>query len=105
MKLPAAAPVDAVKFCEFVTASPTPFHAVANLCKRLAKAGFERVSEREPEESLVPGGKYFYTRNQSALVAFTLPPKGVAGPGATSMAVGHLDSPCLKVRASASCRS
>ncbi|BEI86692.1 hypothetical protein CcaverHIS002_0700380 [Cutaneotrichosporon cavernicola] len=75
MKFPAAAPLDAVKFCEFVTASPSPFHAVANLSQRLKKAGFERVSEREPTNKLTPGGKYFYTRNQSALVAFTLPPR------------------------------
>ncbi|CAK9784321.1 aspartyl aminopeptidase [Cutaneotrichosporon oleaginosum] len=95
MKFPAAAPLDAVKFCEFVTASPSPFHAVANLSQRLKKAGFERVSEREPTQKLSPGGKYFYTRNQSALVAFTLP----HGPAnAASLVAGHCDSPCLKVR-------
>lgn len=82
------------RFCEFVTASPSPFHAVANLSKRLAKAGFERVSEREPSAKLAPGGKYYYTRNQSALVAFTLP----HGPAnAASLVAGHCDSPCLKV--------
>ncbi|KAL1412914.1 hypothetical protein Q8F55_000663 [Vanrija albida] len=96
MKLPAAAPVDATKFCDFVTASPTPFHAVANLAKRLHKAGFEKLSEREQQVNLVPGGKYYYTRNQSSIVAFTLPHKGT--PNAVSFAVGHVDSPCLKVR-------
>lgn len=88
------APYAHTRFCEFVTASPSPFHAVANLSQRLKKAGFERVSEREPTNKLTPGGKYFYTRNQSALVAFTLP-HGTAN--AASLVAGHCDSPCLKV--------
>jgi len=86
------------RFCEFASASPSPFQAVANLCKRLSTAGFERVNEREPPSKFSPGGKYYYTRNQSSLVAFTLPHKDVANAGAVSFAVGHVDSPCLKVR-------
>lgn len=86
------------RFCDFVTASPTPFHAVANMVKRLTKAGFERVSEREPPSKLAPGGKYYYTRNQSSLVAFTLPHKDVTPSGSISFAVGHSDACCLKVR-------
>lgn len=71
---------------------------MANLVQRLSKAGFQQISERNPQSSsLAPGGKYYYTRNQSSLVAFTLPPKGTA-PTAVSFAVGHVDSPCLKVR-------
>lgn len=85
-----------VRFCNFVTASPTPFHAVSNLSSRLVSSGFTRVSERQPS-TLVPGGSYFYTRNQSSLVAFTLPPKP-APHSAISFAVGHLDSCCLKLR-------
>ena len=86
------------RFCQFVTASPTPFHVVANLATRLISAGFKRVSERAPIASeLTGGGKYFYTRNQSTLVAFTLPSNPTPST-AISFAAGHTDSPCLKVR-------
>ena len=86
------------RFCDFVTASPTPFHAVANLSTRLVSAGFTPISERTVDtKSLTPGGKYFYTRNQSSIVAFTLPAKS-SPQTAISFAVGHVDSPCLKVR-------
>ncbi|KAI9632008.1 aminopeptidase [Dioszegia hungarica] len=98
MKLPPAPPEAAVKFCSYVTASPTPFHATANLVTRLSSSGFTRISERQPSDApLTAGGKYFYTRNQSSLVAFTLPPKPSAST-AISFAVGHLDSCALKLR-------
>ncbi|WVR06333.1 hypothetical protein IAU60_003364 [Kwoniella sp. DSM 27419] len=100
MRIPPSPPVDAVKFCDFVTASPTPFHAVANLTKRLLASGFKSISERDLDLSaLKPGAKLFYTRNQSSIVAFTLPASPVAhAQPSISFAVGHLDSPCLKVR-------
>ncbi|KAK1925566.1 aminopeptidase [Papiliotrema laurentii] len=98
MQLPPSPPVDAVKFCDFVTASPTPFHAVHNISKRLVSAGFKAISERSVDPAtLTAGGKFFYTRNQSSIVAFTLPPSPSPST-AVSFAVGHLDSPCLKVR-------
>ncbi|ORY28484.1 aminopeptidase [Naematelia encephala] len=104
MRLAPPPPEAAIKFCDFVTASPTPFQAVKNLSTRLLKAGFTPLSERKIDiSSLTPGGKFFYTRNQSSLVAFTLPPKpsnnnSTSPDPAISFAVGHLDSPCLKVR-------
>lgn len=85
------------RFCSFVTASPTPFQAVSNLTARLQASKFKLISERTELSTLQSGGKYFYTRNQSSIVAFTLPPKPNAST-AISFAVGHLDSPCLKVR-------
>jgi hypothetical protein len=110
MKLPPSPPVDAVKsvsstwptvkltnrMCNFITASPTPFQAVHNLTSRLASAQFQKLSEKSPLP-LKAGGKYYYTRNQSSLVAFTLPHKPTPKT-AISFAVGHLDSPCLKIR-------
>ncbi|WVQ82981.1 hypothetical protein IAT38_005119 [Cryptococcus sp. DSM 104549] len=91
-------PPDAVNFCDFVTASPTPFHAVHNITSRLLAHGFTPISERRPSASeLQPGSKHFYTRNQSSIVAFTLP-RDPTPETAISFAVGHLDSPCLKVR-------
>ncbi|WVW84681.1 hypothetical protein I302_106715 [Kwoniella bestiolae CBS 10118] len=98
MKIPPSPPKDAVKFCEFVTASPTPFHAVHKLSSKLRSAGFKSISERSPDlDQFQPGSKLFYTRNQSSIVAFTLP-SNPTRESSISFAVGHLDSPCLKVR-------
>ncbi|KAJ7507697.1 aspartyl aminopeptidase [Mycena galericulata] len=82
----------------FVNASPTPFHAVHNAIARLEKAGFQKVLEKDPwEDSLEPGGKYYFSRNQASLVAFTLPQKWEQGAGVSIVAT-HVDSPNLKVR-------
>jgi aspartyl aminopeptidase len=65
----------------------------------------------EWEKSLSPGGKYYFTRyprplrlapishhfrNQSSLLAFTIPPRWVPGTGLSIVAT-HVDSPNLKV--------
>lgn len=59
---------DAEAFVEFVNRSPSPFHAVDTCIEQLRAAGFSRLSERE-EWSIQPGGKYFLTRNESAIVS------------------------------------
>jgi aspartyl aminopeptidase len=86
-----------VRMCNFITASPTPFQAVHHLTTRLASSQFTKISEKAPPSTLKAGGKYYYTRNQSSLVAFTLPTQPTPKT-AISFAVGHLDSPCLKIR-------
>ncbi|KAJ7283752.1 aspartyl aminopeptidase [Mycena rebaudengoi] len=91
-------PEAATRFLSFVNASPTPFHAVHNAIVHLEKAGFEKVLEKDAwEEKVQPGGKYYFTRNQASLVAFTLPQKWRAGAGVSIVAT-HVDSPNLKVR-------
>lgn len=87
-----------IRMCNFITASPTPFQAVHNLTTRLLSSDFTKLTEKTSfSSSLKPGGKYYYTRNQSSLVAFTLPTQPTSKT-AISFAVGHLDSPCLKIR-------
>ncbi|KAF5322394.1 hypothetical protein D9619_000448 [Psilocybe cf. subviscida] len=98
MMLYPASPEAATRFLKFVNASPTPFHAVTNAALRLEKAGFQKIREKDEWENTVqPGGKYYFTRNQSALVAFTLPQKWKQGAGLSVVAT-HVDSPNLKVR-------
>ncbi|KAF9482499.1 aspartyl aminopeptidase [Pholiota conissans] len=98
MMLYPASPEAATRFLKFVNASPTPFHAVHNAAVRLEKAGFEKIKEKDNwEKTMKPGGKYYYTRNQSALVAFTLPQKWKEGAGLSIVAT-HVDSPNLKIR-------
>ncbi|KAF8076281.1 aspartyl aminopeptidase [Lyophyllum atratum] len=91
-------PEAALKFLKFVNASPTPYHAVDNAAVRLEKAGFQKLRETDEwEKDVKPGGKYYFTRNQAALVAFTLPAKWKQGAGLSIVAT-HVDSPNLKVR-------
>ena len=81
----------------FLTASPTPFHAVEQMAAGLSQAGFERLAEADAW-SLRPGGRYFITRNDSSIIAWTLPVEGSPAEGGFRMVGAHTDSPCLKVK-------
>jgi len=96
MMLSQKGPPAAHAFLEFVNASPTPFHAVSVAAGRLEKSGFSKLREQD-EWNLKEGGKYYFTRNQSSLVAFALPPKWKAGTGISCVAT-HVDSPNLHIR-------
>ncbi|KAG9104731.1 hypothetical protein FRC06_011625 [Ceratobasidium sp. 370] len=94
----APVPKAAESLLEFLNASPTPFHATHNAATKLEAAGFQRVYEKDSwEKELKEGGKYFFTRNQSSLIAFTLPKGWKEGAG-FSIVGTHTDSPCLRVR-------
>ncbi|KIM46291.1 hypothetical protein M413DRAFT_441377 [Hebeloma cylindrosporum] len=98
MMLFPTSPEAATRFLKFVNASPTPFHAVHNAALRLEKAGFQKIREKDEwEKALRPGGKYYFTRNQAALVAFTIPQEWKQGAGLSVVAT-HVDSPNLKIR-------
>ncbi|MFT4583328.1 MAG: aspartyl aminopeptidase [Gammaproteobacteria bacterium] len=83
----------------FLDGSPTPFHALANLCTTLRSAGYEALLETD-KWNISPPGKYFVTRGQSSLVAFSLGSKSVTETG-IHMAGSHTDSPCLKLKPNA----
>lgn len=82
-------------FMDFLNASPSVFHVIESQSRRLLEAGYERLAEGE-RWTLAPGGKYFVTRNSSAILAFRLP--GVA-PKGFMVTASHSDSPVLKVKA------
>ncbi len=56
----------------FLDASPTPFHATNNIAMMLNNAGFIKLNESDKWE-LQEGQKYFVTRNDSSVIAFTFP--------------------------------
>jgi aspartyl aminopeptidase len=81
---------------EFLQASPTPFHAVAEMVIRLKAAGFIHLFEGDSWQ-IQPKKGYFVTRNDSSIVAFT---SGEGDPikQGIRMVGAHTDSPCLKVK-------
>ncbi|MGX8704434.1 MAG: hypothetical protein ACSW8H_08300, partial [bacterium] len=81
---------------QFLNATPTAFHAVGNFENLLLKAGFRRMSELE-EYDLKPGDKAFVARNDSSLIAFSLPK---TPDPAFRVVASHSDSPTLKLKPS-----
>jgi aspartyl aminopeptidase len=80
----------------FVDVSPTPFHAVAEMTRRLAEAGFTELDERE-RWSLRPGGQHWVVRDGGSLIAFRVGSAPLADAGVRMIGT-HTDSPTFKVR-------
>ena len=85
----------AQKLIDFIRRSPTSFHAIAAIEKELG--GFTPLQEGEPWR-LVPGGKYYVTRNRSSIIAFALPEKPFS---AFQLVASHSDSPTFKIKENA----
>lgn len=83
----------------FLQSSPTPFHATASMRSALVAKGFVELLE-EDNWVLDEGGKYFVTRNESSLIAFTTPQLDISQTG-WRMIGAHTDSPCLKLKPNA----
>lgn len=82
----------------FIDESPTPYHVVSNCQAQLMKAGFVQLNEGKSwKDSVKQGGKYFYHRNKTTIVAFTVGEKYVAG-NEFKVIGAHTDSPVLKVK-------
>jgi len=93
----------ALDACSHFSASPTPFHNVANLVARLEEAGYQKLEESENFTGKVKGnGLYYYTRNTSTLCAFAIGGKydPTNGNGGFKIIGGHTDSPNLRIKVS-----
>lgn len=86
---------------DFIAASPSCYHVIANTAAELTAAGYAPLSERE-RWTLKPGGRYFVTRNSSSLIAFRVPETLTGG---FMMAAAHSDSPTFKLKEHAELRS
>ena len=84
----------AEKLLNYITDSPTSFHAVDVMKKRFLKEGFTELKEQN-HWKLQKGGRYFVTRNSSALIAFSLPEKDV---WKFHITASHSDSPAFKIK-------
>lgn len=78
----------------FIQASPSPFHAVANMKRELDAHGYAQLLEGE-EWRLEEEGKYYVIRNGSALIAFRIPKRDFLG---FQIMASHSDSPSFKIK-------
>ena len=76
----------------YLDKSKTAYHAHDNAVKFLLKSGFSELKENE-DYSIKVGGKYFISRDGSALIAFK-----VGENFAFNIVASHSDSPCFKLK-------
>jgi len=81
---------------DFIQESPSSFHAVESVKKMLVPQGFQELAFKE-KWSLIPGGKYFVTRNDSALIAFIVG-EGPPEKHGFHLIGAHTDSPSFRVK-------
>lgn len=81
---------------DFLYDSPTAFHAVKNIKTELNEAGFKELKEKD-KWVLEKGGKYYTTKNNSALVAFTIGTGEIEEEG-FKLIGAHTDSPGFRVK-------
>lgn len=80
----------------FVDLSPTPFHAVAEMSRRLTAEGFTELSEQDRWQ-IAPGGRHWVVRDGGSLIAFRVGSAPLADAGLRLVGT-HTDSPAFKVR-------
>lgn len=89
------------RLLDFLDRSMTPFHAVANLARRLDAAGYRRLFEHE-DWDLGPRQSAYVVRNGGSLVALRTG-RDCSKQG-LRMVGAHTDSPCLRVKPRAELR-
>lgn len=84
-------------FIPFIDNSPTAFHAVEAAKEILVNNGFKQWQEGLPllKENAMGEKGYFYIRNDSSLIAFSMPKSGAKG---FRIMASHSDSPCFKIK-------
>lgn len=75
--------------CEFIDASPSPFHVCATAAQRLVEAGYTELAETDAWPA---SGGGFFTVRAGSLVAWR------GGDGPFRIVGGHTDSPNLRVK-------
>lgn len=81
---------------DFTYESPTAFHAVENLKNTLNEKGFIHLKEEDRWE-LKKEGKYYITKNDSALIAFVVGTGDVAEHG-FKLIGAHTDAPTFRIK-------
>ena len=79
---------------DFIKASPTAYHAVANIKEELKALGFTELCEGL-KWNIKKGKGYFVSRNGSSLISFKVPEGDFSG---FMIAASHSDSPAVKIK-------
>lgn len=79
---------------DFIKKSPSCFHAIKNLSDELKQNGFTELSEKN-RWNLSENQKYFVTRNNSSIIAFSIPKRDFSG---FKITASHSDSPSFKIK-------
>lgn len=87
------APEYAKEFAQFISSSPTSYHAVREIVSVLRTAGFREQDERSPWEGLDAG----YVRRAGAVIAWQLPRKTEKITGFRIVG-SHTDSPAFRLK-------
>lgn len=93
--VPATAVAHAEDLAAFVDASPSSFHAAAEVARRLEDAGFTRLDEGEPWSA--PAGGRFVVVRDGAAIAWVIPASATAATGVRIFGA-HSDSPGFKLK-------
>jgi aspartyl aminopeptidase len=86
----------AERLIDFIYESPTAFHAVNSVKNILFNSGFKELKE-EGKWELQRGGKYFVTKNDSAVTAFVVG-KGKIEKDGFKIIGAHTDSPGFRIK-------
>lgn len=81
---------------DFIYESPTAFHAVKKIKMELEAAEFRELKEGD-RWNIINGGKYYVTKNDSAIIAFTVGKKSPAEKGFRIVGA-HTDSPGFRIK-------
>ncbi|MGC2167133.1 MAG: M18 family aminopeptidase [Gallionella sp.] len=81
---------------DFIDASPSPWHAVANAEVHLQKNGYTRLEE-DARWQLAAGGRYYVVRGGASMIAFVLGSDPLAEAGFRIVGA-HTDSPGFRVK-------
>jgi aspartyl aminopeptidase len=81
---------------DFIYDSPTAFHTVKSIRKILDDHGFSELKEEEKWE-INKGGKYYFVKNDSAIIAFTAG-KGELENTGFKIIGAHTDSPTFRIK-------
>ena len=86
----------AQELIDFIYESPTAFHAVNSVKDILSNCGFKELKE-DTKWKLQKGGKYFVTKNDSAVTAFIVG-KGKIEEDGFKIIGAHTDSPTFRIK-------
>ena len=86
----------AQELIDFIDRSPSTYHAVNNVREELTEAGFQELDLRD-EWTINKGGKYFTSKNGSAIFAFTIGEGEIEEEG-FQLICAHSDAPGFKIK-------